>query len=120
MIIAFQFQCPYLPVCFGDLINSHRYGLFCPIQKCQAVIKPYLCILKGITVDFRKQADSHFSSINRSEFYLRITAALPLYVAGTFHDILSRKRIFLSGFCRDGPVPFIFSCILPYGILEFF
>ena len=119
MVIAFQFQCPHLPVGFGNFIDSHRYGLRCPVQKCQTVIKPYLGIFQSVAVDLRKQADSHFCCIHCSEFYLRVTAALPFYVAGTLHDILCREFMYLSGFCRDRTVPLIFSCILPYGIFEF-
>ena len=120
VIICFQFQTVRRPVCFTYLKNPHRHFLKAAVRCPQMVGKLYLCILQSITVNLRKQGDSHLRCIHRAKLDLCTSTALHSNIAAAFHDILIPKRIFHPGFCRDLSCPVILSGILLHRLQERF
>ena len=95
------------PVCLVHFKDPHWDSFVSPVCKLQVIGQFYLCTLKRIAVDIQEQADPHLCRIHRTQFDLRIAAALGCDIAAAFHDILLRKWILCSS-C---------SCYLPRPVI---
>ena len=97
IIISLNLQTVQRPVRLTHLKNSHRDFLKTPVPKPQMVEQLHLRILQRITINLRKQRNTHLRRIHRANLNLRAAAALTGDIPGTFYDILISKHMNCPG-----------------------
>ena len=95
------------PVCLAHFKDPHEDSFVSPVRQPQVVGQFHFRLLQGVPVDIQEQADPHLRRVHRTQFDLRITAALGCDIAAAFDDILLRKRILCSGNSCDLSCPVI-------------